>query len=272
LRKENVRSLVLGGASTQAASVVMFLLDPLSKGVLALNLGPGSVAVYDLSMKVGWGLHSVMSAFSRLFLQIPSSEQSRRIVLLGQAANLTWVPTVLVGAICISVLPPLLSTWLRVEQAQLGLGMAIAVTTCSLMTAAAAGYISLLAFHDLAFIFRNQMILGFANVLGAPLLVPVVGLAGAFLGAFAGTVVNVMLISRRLKMHMLAFGGFGSLARPFRGRLMAAIAVFGVAWIAAVSPSLLTVSVAAFLGASALLLREPLARAAWQRVSGRLAE
>ena len=107
-----VRKLLVGGFSTQAANMVSFFLDPWSKSVLALYLGPASVAVFDLSMKVGWGLNSVFSAYSRLFLQIPPSDQERRIYSLTQAADLTWAPLALVGAIVVTLLPPLMGPWL----------------------------------------------------------------------------------------------------------------------------------------------------------------
>lgn len=264
-----VRGLLVGGFTTQAANVVGFLLDPWSKSVLALHLGSAPVAMFDLSMKVGWGLHAVFSAYSRLFLQIPPSAQDRRLASLRRSAELTWVPAALVAAAGVSVLPPALGEWLRVDPGMLAVGMALALATCALMTAASGAYVSLIGFHDHGFIFRNQMILGLANVVAAPLLVPAIGFAGAFAGGLAGTLVNLGLISRRLRHHMPAFDGLASLARPFAGRLAVALALFACAWLAASRPASLATSAIVALAALALLLREPLARATWQLLSRR---
>ncbi len=264
-----MKKLILGGVSTQAANIVSFLLDPWSKGVLALYLGPASVAVFDLSMKVGWGLNAVFSAYSRLFLQIPPSDQSRRIASLAQAANLTWVPLVLSGSIAISILPPLLGYWLRVDPITLAQGMTMAITACILMAAVSSAYISLISFNDHSFILRNQLILGLSNVLAAPVLVPLIGFTGAFLGTLVGTVVNVGLISTRLRQHMPAFSGLTGLARLICSRLALAIAVYVASCVASAwAPSALF-SAALVLGATALLLHEPLARATWEKINGR---
>lgn len=268
-RSTAMKKLILGGVSTQAANIVSFLLDPWSKSVLALYLGPASVAVFDLSMKVGWGLNSVFSAYSRLFLQIPQSDQSRRIASLAQAAALTWVPLVLIGSIAVSVLPPVLSSWLRVDAKLLAQGMAMAVTACLLMAAVSAAYISLIAFHDHKFILRNQMILGLANVVAAPLLVPVIGFTGAFLGSLVGTVINVGLISRRLRHHMPEFSGLTSLACKFPGRSALAISTYTISCTASVWASSAVVGGALAFAAAVLLLREPLARATWEKINGK---
>ena len=261
-----VKALLVGGISTQAANMVGFLLDPWSKGVLAVSLGPAAVAIFDLSMKVGWGLHAVFSAYARLFLQIPPSAQDRRLASLRLAAELTWTPAALTAAIGVSVLPPLLSAWLHVDQAPLAVGMAMALAACMLMTVASAAFISLIGFSDHGFIFRNQLILGLANVVAAPLLVPLIGFAGAFVGSLVGTLINVGLISRRLQHHMPAFDGLTSLARPFVGRLCLALAVFGAAWLASAHAASMWLPAALAVAAAALLLREPLAHATWRKL------
>ena len=268
-RGGTVKKLLLGGLSTQAANMVSFLLDPWSKSMLALYLGSASVAVFDLSMKVGWGLNSVFSAYSRLFLQIPPSDQKRRIASLTLAADLTWAPLALVGAIVISLLPPLLGAWLRVDQMLLAQGMAMAVAACLLMAAVSAPYISLIGFQDHSFIFRNQMILGLANVVAAPLLVPAIGFPGAFLGCLVGTLINVGLISKRLRHHMPGFSGLAGLAKLFAPRLTLAVMVFAVACIASAISSSVAISGAVICVAAVLLLREPLTRATWEKIHGK---
>lgn len=268
-RGGTVKKLLLGGCSIQAANMVSFLLDPWSKSVLALCLGPASVAVFDLAMKVGWGLNFVFSAYSRLFLQIPPSDRERRIASLTQAADLTWAPLALVGAIAVSLLPPLMGAWLRVDQMLLAQGMAMAVAACLLMAAVSAAYISLIGFGDHAFIFRNQMILGIANVVTASLLVPIIGFPGAFLGSLAATIVNVALISKRLRYHMPGFSGLASLARPFVSRLTLAIILFAVACTASVRGSSVEIVVAVACVAFVLLVREPLARATLKKIHGK---
>ena len=264
-----MKKLILGGVSTQAANIVSFLLDPWSKSVLAFYLGPASVAVFDLSMKVGWGLNSVFSAYSRLFLQIPPSDQSRRIASLVQAANLTWVPLVLSGAIAIIILPPLMGFWLRVDPMLLAQGMAMAIAACIVMAAVSSAYISLISFHDHSFILRNQMILGLTNVVAAPLLVPLVGFTGAFLGILVGTTVNVGLISKRLRQHMPEFSGLTSIARLVFGRLALAISVFAASCMASAWATSASVAGLLVFGATVLLSREPLASATWKKIKGR---
>ena len=268
-RGGTVKKLLIGGFSTQAANMVSFLLDPWSKSVLALHLGPASVAVFDLSMKVGWGLNSVFSAYSRLFLQIPPADQKRRIASLTQAADLTWAPLALVGAIVISLLPPLMGAWLRVDHMLLAQGMAMAVAACLLMAAVSAPYISLIGFQDHSFIFRNQMILGLANVVAAPLLVPAIGFPGAFLGCLAGTIINVALISKRLRHHMPGFSGLASLAKLFAPRLTLALIVFAASCMASALSSSVAITVAVVCVAAVLLLREPLTRATWEKIYGK---
>jgi O-antigen/teichoic acid export membrane protein len=265
-RVETMKKLIVGGFSTQAANLVSFLLDPWSKSVLALNIGPAAVAIFDLAMKVGWGLSFVFSAYSRLFLQIPAADHRRRIAALTQAAELTWTPLVLIGSIVVSVLPPLLSGWLKMDPLLLAQGMVIAVAACMLMSCVSAAYISLIGFQDHAFIFRNQMIVGLANVVAAPLLVPFIGFTGAFVGSLIGTLVNVWLISRRLRYHMPEFSGLASLAQSFVGRLAVATAVFAVACIGSVckTPAAYTVTLAC--AAILLLIREPLARMTWSKI------
>jgi O-antigen/teichoic acid export membrane protein len=263
-RAGTLRALLTGGLSTQAANLVSFLLDPWSKGVLALNLGPASVAIFDLSMKVGWGLHSAFSAYSRLFLQIPPAEHGRRLAQLRRSAELTWAPAALVAAIAVGLLPALLAGWLRVDQGQLALGMTLALAACMMMSAGSAAYVSLIGFQDHRFILRNQAIFGLSNVVAAPLLVPTLGFAGAFAGTLFASVLNFGLISARLRRHMPNYRGWRELAAPFVARVVAALLVFAAAGAFATTRVSLALTLGSAAFAGLLLLREPLARQTWE--------
>jgi O-antigen/teichoic acid export membrane protein len=251
-------SLATGGSGTQAANLAAFLLDPFTKSVLAGQLGTATVALFDLSMKIGWGFHAVFSAYSRLFLQIPASDQSYRISSLEQSARMTFVPAVLAAAIAICILPALLAGILQVSQPQLALAMALSIITCVLMSWAAPAYVSLIAFGDYGFIFRNQMILAVANVAVVSTVVPVMGLPGAFAGILVGTIINMLIIARRMQKHLPDFRGWMQLVRPMAPRLLVAVLVLAASlWGAWQELSLPVLSVPA-LAAVALLLREPL--------------
>jgi O-antigen/teichoic acid export membrane protein len=266
-KSSSLLHLLKGGASLQVSNMVSFFLDPFTKGVLVGYLGAGAVTIYDIAMKMGWGLLSVFSSYSRLLLQLEHSDSKLRIYALKKAAEFTWVPAALIGSFCLSVFPNQLAAWMKIDPVLLSIGMGLSIGTSILMIIVSPTYMCLNGFEDYAFIFRNQLILAVSNIAATLLFVPSLGFAGAFAGGLLGTIVNVALISARIRKYIPEITDIWVLGSSFRVRMTTATLLFVFALIQSFQGPTFWSSCLVVLTSLVLFVREPLALFSWKLFS-----
>jgi len=258
--RSELRNLFASGSALQMSSLVGFFLDPFNKSVLLAWLGPGAVALFDLTMKMAWGLQSAFTAYARLFLQIAPGDHAGRIASFSKAAEYVWAPAILAAALVVLWATPLLTSMVGAQPAVAATVLLLALGAILTMVLAAPAYVSLIGIGELGFILRNQLILAAGSSIGALVLVPQLGITGAIWGLLVASAFNTALTWQRVRRHVAGFAGLHALCRGRINRLALAAGSLMAAW--ALHQTSTTINSWALLGIGSflpllLLAREP---------------
>jgi O-antigen/teichoic acid export membrane protein len=185
-----ILQMLRSGGMLQAASLLNLFLEPTNKFLLNNYSGPSTVAIYDLAMKVIWGIQYLMGSAMRVFLHIGSQDRvavgrsfSRAICLLG-------VPVVAMHVVGILFLYFASHYWVELDTVPLIIFFGIASISNLGMIYVTPFYLSLIGRRELNFIFMTHALLAIVNASLSVALIPHFGLVGSAFGLLVATVIN----------------------------------------------------------------------------------
>lgn len=262
--------LLKSGGLLQATSLMNMFLEPLNKFLLNHFLGASVVTLYDLAMKVIWGIQNLFSAAMRVFLHIGSQDHESVGSAFSQVIRLVGVPAVILHIVGVIFLVIIARYWLAIDAAELVVFFAVATFSNLGMIYVTPLYVSLMGRGDLHFIFRSQVILASTNILVSLALIPALGLIGAAFGLLAATAYNATTIILRCKSLSSRFDGLSQVFIAARARYVLAFILFLVAVLWGVGGGKdLVVPGAILLGVIVLAAREPIVVSLMQRIRAR---
>ncbi len=258
-RLQGLVYLFRSGGVLQATSLMGMFLEPLNKLLLNHFVGAAAVTIYDLAMKIIWGIQYLFSAAMRVFLHLGSQNQGAVGPTFTRVIALIGVPVLILHTIGALFLSWIAHHWLAIDATQLMIFFAIATLSNLGMIYITPLYISLIGRGDLYFIFRSQAILAVTNVVVTLTLIPYFGLIGAAFGLLAATIYNVVAIYARCKASSDMFDGPKDILRGRRVRYIMTTALFAAAIILGIRGDENFVGVVAILfGLIAIMFREPM--------------
>lgn len=191
--------LLKSGSLLQATSLMNMFLEPLNKTLLASFLGGTAVTVYDISMKLVWGIQSLFSSAMRIFLHIASQDRTQLQNSYLGAVRLLSVPAVLLHVIGCLFLVGLGRYWLSLDTRELTVFFAIATLSNLGMICVGPLYNGIIGTENMSFIFRVQARLAVINAASSLCLIPVLGMLGAAFGLLLATLYNAIAILEKGK-------------------------------------------------------------------------
>lgn len=212
-RIQGLVHLFKSGGILQATSLMGMFLEPLNKLLLNHFVGAAAVTIYDLAMKVIWGIQYLFSAAMRVFLHLGSQEKEAIWPAFSRVIALVGVPVMVLHVVGALFLSWVAHHWLMIDAKELMLFYAIATLSNLGMIFIMPLYISLIGRGDLHFILRSQAILAITNVVVTLILLPYIGLIGAAFGLLAATIYNVIAIYARCKAYSTTFDGLGNVTK-----------------------------------------------------------
>lgn len=230
-----VLQLLRSGGLLQATTLLNLFLEPANKFLLNHFAGSAAVAIYDLAMKVVWGIQHLVGSAMRVFLHIGSEEPAAVGRMFTTAVALLGVPVVVMHVAGSLFLFWVASYWMTIDAGQLMIFFGIAAISNLGMIFVTPFYLSLIGGNDLPFIFRTQVVLALVNVLVSSAAIPFIGLIGAALGLLMATVINAAAIYGRCRIEATVSSDLeGSISRV-KGRVAIALALLTatIAWAAA---------------------------------------
>jgi O-antigen/teichoic acid export membrane protein len=250
--------LLKSGSLLQATSLMNMFLEPFNKMLLSSFLGGAAVTVYDLCMKLIWGIQSLFSAAMRVFLHIASQDKQQLESSYLSAIRLIVVPAVLLHVLACLFLVALTRYWLPLDSSELVIFFAVATLSNIGMIVVTPLYNGLIGTDDMRFIFKTQAALAVTNVVLSLLLIPLLGVLGAAFGLLLATLYNATAILRKgrnltgnLRLTEFVFRSLGS-------RLPWAFALFGMAAYCSFDPGVaIPLGLAVLICTLIVLSREP---------------
>ena len=212
-RMQALKDLLKSGGMLQATSLMGMFLEPLNKMLLNHFVGAAAVTIYDLAMKVIWGIQYLFSSAMRVFLHMGSQDEQAIGATFSRVSALVGVPAMLLHVAGAILLSWVAHHWLMIDATQLMLFFAMATLSNLGMIFIMPLYISLIGRGDLHFIFRSQAILAITNVAVTLALVPYIGLIGAAFGLLSATIYNVIAIYARSKAYSTTFDRLENVSR-----------------------------------------------------------
>ena len=194
---QSLVTLLKSGSLLQATSLMNMFLEPFNKMLLSSFLGGTAVTIYDLAMKLIWGIQSLFSSAMRVFLHIASQDRQQLEGSYLSAIRLIAVPTVLLHVLACLLLVVLARYWLPLDSRDLTIFFAVATLPNFGMIVVAPLYNGLIGTEDMRFIFKTQATLAVMNVVASLLLIPVLGVLGAAFGLLLATLYNAAAILKK---------------------------------------------------------------------------
>jgi len=255
------KKLLRSGGLLQATSLLGLFLEPLNKLLLNHFTGSGNVAIYDLSMKVVWGIQYLISSAMRVFVHIGSQDRPALGKLFAGAVNLLGVPVIVLHSLGAIFLYLVSVYWISIDIVPLMTFFVIATLSNLGMIFISPLYLSLIGANDFSFIFRIQAVLALVNTLVSILAIPFLGLIGAALGLLLATAINVQAIFKRCRNHGVNYSDLVNLISNNKARFFLAIFLFGITIFLVIAETghiiFLPLAILFFMG---IMFREPLPR------------
>ena len=194
---QSLVTLLKSGGLLQASSLMNMFLEPFNKMLLSSFLGGTAVTVYDLGMKLIWGIQSLFSSGMRVFLHIVNQNRRQLESSYLRAIQLVFVPAVLLHVLGCLLLVALAYYWLPIDSRELITFFGVATLSNLGMIVVAPLYNGLIGQEDMRFIFKTQATLAVTNVAASLLLIPLLGVLGAALGLLLATLYNASAIFKK---------------------------------------------------------------------------
>ena len=189
--------LLRRGGLLQGASLLNLFLEPANKFLLIHFSGSSTVTLYDLAMKVIWGIQHLVGAAMRVFLHIGSQDSAAVGNTFVKTIVLLCVPVIVMHTAGALFLFWSANYWINIDGTKLMIFYGIASMSNLGMIFVTPLYLSLIGRSDLIFIFRTQAILATINILVCSATIPLLGLVGAAFGLLVATIFNVIAIYLR---------------------------------------------------------------------------
>lgn len=258
-RLSGVLQLLRSGSVLQATSLLTLFLEPANKFLLNRFAGAAPVAVYDLAMKVIWGIQYLFGAVMRVFLHIGSQDHGGVGKAFAKAVVWLGVPAVVLHTAGALFLFWAAHHWLAVDASSLMTFFGIAAISNIGMIFAMPLYLSLIGRRELRFILRTQALLAVINVFVSGLLIPFVGLVGSAIGLLVATLLNVSAIYTHCQIRVSDFDAEGDAIARAKPRMALAVSLLAatVVW-GAVGSENPYVLASIIVGLAAIAAGEPL--------------
>ncbi len=195
-----VLSMLRSGGLLQATTLLNLFLEPANKFLLNHLAGSSAVAIYDLAMKIVWGIQHLVGAAMRVFLHIGSQDPMAVSKTFAKAISALGVPVVTMHAAGALFLFWVGKYWMLIDTTELIIFFGIATISNFGMIFVTPLYLSLIGRNELFFIFRTQALLASVNLLVSSAAIPLVGLIGAAFGLLLATVLNTVTIYVRCQL------------------------------------------------------------------------
>ena len=257
-RLQSLVYLLKSGAVLQATSLMGMFLEPLNKLLLNQFVGAAAVTIYDLAMKVIWGIQYLFSAAMRVFLHLGSQNKEAVGPTFNKVIALIGVPVVILHTVGALFLSWVAHHWLAIDATQLMIFFAIATLSNLGMIYITPIYISLIGCGDMNFIFRCQAILAATNVSISLILIPYFGLMGSAFGLLAATTYNAMAIFNRGKHNLGTLDKVGSTLNRTWLRYALSILLFIAAIQVGITSGSILFSLLLMFGLAVIMFKEPL--------------
>ncbi len=227
-----VIQLLRTGGVLQATTLLNLFLEPANKFLLNSFAGSSAVAIYDLAMKVVWGIQHLFGAAMRVFLHIGSQDDRAVGRMFAKALTLLGIPALMMHAAGAIFLLLMARHWLDIDPSGIVIFFGIASVSNLGMIFVTPLYLSLIGRQDLFFILRTQAVLANVNVLASVALIPWLGLFGSAFGLLIATGINAFSIYRRCRIDAAVYTAEGIVAPRvmWRGGIAAGLLVAAVLW------------------------------------------
>jgi O-antigen/teichoic acid export membrane protein len=250
--------LLKSGSLLQATSLMNMFLEPLNKTLLNSLLGGTAVTVYDISMKLIWGIQSLFSSAMRVFLHIASQDRAQLGSSYLNAVRLVGVLVVLLHIVGCLLLVALGRYWLLLDTQSLAIFFAVATLSNVGMIGVGPLYNGIIGTGDMGFIFRVQARLAVINAVSSFCLIPVLGVLGAAFGLLLATLYNATAILRKGRVLVGNDQLLKDLLRSMEPRLVIAAGMFGAAVYCGInSDAMVPLGLALLVGVSIMFIHEP---------------
>ena len=228
----SLKSILRSGGTLQATSLMNMFIEPLNKLLLNYFLGGGAVSIYDLAMKVVWGIQNLFAAGMRVFLHMGSQEHEAVGSRFAFVIRIIGVPAILLHVIGARFLSVVAHHWLQLDAVVLLVFYAVATLSNLGMIFVTPLYVGLIGRGDLGFVFRTQAILAATNIVASFVLIPLSGVVGAAVGLFVATAYNASAILLRARHVLSRLVGLRAVLWHSRVRYFAAAALFvaSISW------------------------------------------
>lgn len=228
----SLKTILRSGGQLQATSLMNMFIEPLNKLLLNYFLSGTAVSVYDLAMKVVWGIQNLFAAAMRVFLHMGSQENEAVGSRFPFVIRIIGVPAILLHVIAALFLSIVAHYWLQLDAVVLLVFYSVATLSNLGMIFVTPLYVGLIGRGDLGFIFRTQAILAGTNILASFMLIPLLGVVGAAAGLFVATAYNATAILLRARHVLSPHFGLRAILWHSRFRYFAAAALFAgsIAW------------------------------------------
>ena len=228
----SLKLILRSGGQLQATSLMNMFIEPLNKLLLNHFLGGAAVSIYDLAMKVVWGIQNLFAAGMRVFLHMGSQEHEAVGNRFSFVIRIIGVPAILlhvIGALFLSVVA---HHWLQLDAVALLVFYAVATLSNLGMIFVTPLYVGLIGRGDLGFVFHTQAILAVTNIVASFVLIPLLGVVGAAVGLFVATAYNATAILLRAQHVLSRLVGLRAVLWHSRFRYFAASALFAgsISW------------------------------------------
>lgn len=266
-RIKGLRELLKSGGVLQATSLMGMFLEPLNKLLLNHFVGAAAVTIYDLAMKVIWGIQHLFSAAMRVFLHLGSQDQEAIWPTFSKVIALVGVPVMILHVVGALFLSWVAHHWLMIGAQELMLFFAIATLSNLGMIYIMPLYISLIGRGDLGFIFRSHLIVAVTNAVVSLFLISHIGVIGAAFGLLAATIYNVKAIYTRCKDCTDKFDRIRDTLRGQGAKYVLTVLLFGAAiLLGVVDTDNFFGMFGILLGLAVIIVREPLAGIVFERI------
>lgn len=183
------------GLILQGATITAVALDPVNRLVISYQLSLSHVGAYDVIMKFCWGALHFFGAGMRVLTRaaaVANGEVSRQARVGGRMLSTPFLAFCSLGVVYV---------WYVLDNSgypreDWALPYALGVSATWLMLRASPYFNTLIGCGRLRLVFSAQMFLAVASIVGTLLLVPLLGLGGAFVGGLIGALVNWRSLAR----------------------------------------------------------------------------
>lgn len=175
-------NLMKGGLSLQGSRLVVVFVDPFNKYLLNIFIGPASVTVYEVVMKVISGIQGLFGGAFRTFLQLTNEMRLNSGQEYIKSLRFGLVPAFIMHAIAGVFIIFLSHFWLYEDTENLPELLFLMIPASVVIIFIAPLYFALIGIRDLAFIFRMNLTLALFNVIGSVVFIPILGVMGCAVG------------------------------------------------------------------------------------------